>query len=959
MREVIVEPDERGVSLLLEYLLLTAILGVFVVILGLSIHDTLTEAQVSRVVENQFADVASQISAFYTDYILLRPPSGYIKTKVSILPEVGDYEYNVKLEKNGSNVFVRVKSTTGEFESASGLGLDKFILPNGEKLEINAQGEFISTKAEGEEEKPEIVYGREEECPFEVKPRFKFSPSSIEKGGSTEVDVYFDNSDEITKNVAWNITLWNGTVIHGTEKSASFDIKVDDITGCNQVGTYEYECKAEIFAWIDEPEYTENGNLRCNGTYTQSLLVSEQPAQSNPYLVYDKWVEPKDVSPGETFEVHLRLEGRGFVNQAINLSTVHVVDVSGSMMDPTIYKNYTVTVVPKIVRKTINLTDSGKLEIWAYTTDRLPEWYTDDACKACYANCPWYGEGYDASFVRLYVNNVESGNEYSEGAKLGKYYSDTVGPGNYTIEVVARAPKQINLTILVKFNSTEEILNQTVPYENYQEISFELPGLVEYKWLAITGLDHTPYWSNAYWSDWNTIEYYTVDDRVRYWRYIERICGYNSFTYDGENVLLDQWVVGPSEKTYVLKRYYDGNYYGWYYAWNNYGYDFYSDFFVPNPTPGTYKIIIVPLTKESIVIEPKVVMKRMDAAKLAAITFNNMLGEGDFVGLATFTTYAERISVNQTPLKYMTKDKLRVNNEIEGLYAKLATDHADALYWGVKVFPIWPDETQNNCTECINNTRPLMILLTDGETTTCDKNEDYFNNTCKNKCVRDNGHYGAQQALCVADYIKRNIKVNGFNIPICTIGFGTDIGSDGQAFLRDIASPRPDNGEACYFFATTSEELIEAYKTIFNIFQIAAKNISIHETVNVSTGGIFEFVSAHATSNKGTPVNLQVEHLADKTVIKIDLQSIQKDEVVELVVKLKVKEDAPEGTYDINIDGATESYIEFTALNYLGQETTQCPAGTTPADGKCKLLIQSDRDKVTIRKGEGGAISLE
>lgn len=933
MREVIVEPDERGVSLLLEYLLLTAILGVFVVVLGLSIHDSLTEVQVSRVVENQFADVASQISAFYTDYILLKPRSGYITTKVSILPEIGDYEYNVILEKKGSNVFVRVKSTTGEFESVSGLGLDKFVSVG----EIGVQGEIISTKAESEEEKPEIVYEREEKCPFDVKPRFKFSPSSIEKGASTEVDVYFDNSNEITKNVAWNLTLWNGTVIHGTEKLASFNVKVDDVTGCTQVGTYEYECKGEIFAWIDEPEYTENGNLRCNGTYTQSLLVSEQPSQSNPYLVYDKWVEPKDVAPGETFEVRLRLEGRGFVNQAINLSAVHVMDVSGSMDWRTVYKNFSQTIVPNVIQRTINTSkhssSPGTLEVYVYTTDKLADWYFDLGCNCdSYDYCnppPWNGKGIDSSFIKLYVNNVEVGTDYASGDKVGKSYSESNAQGTYTIEVVARAPKQINLTIVVKFNGSE-ILNDTIQYSNFREFTFDLPNLVDFEYLRISDLDGSyPYWDIR------------ENCHLVRWRLV---CDYVCTYFDNHNdpdVLLNVWVVTPSGSRDFVDE--DGYVYR-----------------VNDPELGTYKIIVVPTTKQPEHFGATVYLKRMDAAKLAAIQFNNMLKEGDFVGLTKFSTNAERIAVNSSPLKYMTRDKNHVNDLIKNLSPYGATDHADALYWGVQVFPIW-SETGNNCTECINNTRPLMILLTDGETTECDRNNYFGCNLCSGTC--DGGHWcqsGADQALCVADYIKNNIQINGFEIPICTIGFGTDIGGDGQYLLRDIASPRPDNGEACYFFATTSEELVEAYKTIFNAFQIAAKNISIRETVNISTGNVFEFVSARATStNKETTINLQIEHLADKTVIKIELNSIHKDEVVELVVKLKVKEDAPEGIYDINIDGETESYIEFTALNYLDQETTQCPAGATLSNGKCKLLIQSDRDKVTIRRGEGGAISLE
>ncbi|MEM1751467.1 MAG: hypothetical protein QXY92_03620 [Archaeoglobaceae archaeon] len=96
--------DNRGVSLLVEYLILMGILSVFVVVMSLQIHDTLNEVQLSRVVENNFADVASQISAIYTDYILILPESGSISTNIEMPSVIGSLSYSAKLKKllNGS-----------------------------------------------------------------------------------------------------------------------------------------------------------------------------------------------------------------------------------------------------------------------------------------------------------------------------------------------------------------------------------------------------------------------------------------------------------------------------------------------------------------------------------------------------------------------------------------------------------------------------------------------------------------------------------------------------------------------------------------------------------------------------------------------------------------------------------------------------------------------------------------
>ncbi|MEM2657184.1 MAG: hypothetical protein QXJ60_01695, partial [Archaeoglobaceae archaeon] len=620
------------------------------------------------------------------------------------------------------------------------------------------------------------------------------------------------------------------------------------------------------------------------------------------------------------------------------------------------------TVNPNVVKETVTLSSSGKLEIWAYTSDRLTSWYSNSACKVCSGStsrCPWYNVGYDESFIKLYVNGVDSGSDYNSGGKIGKYYSQNNAPaGNYTIEVVARAPEQINLTIVVKHKNTE-ILNKTVKYLNREEVRFELPSGVNYAFLAIRNIQNIPTWSAGSWNydsneQWNRIEDYTVDGQRRYWEYRNRICGYQTFTDNSLNV----WLVKPNgSKEFLMKR---ANDYPntWYQARNNY----YrteptngiidADVFIPNPQTGEYKLVVVPTTKNPVTFTATALIKRIDAAKLAGITFNSMLGDKDFVGLTTFTTDAQRIVVNSssTVLKYMTNDKSAVNSRILGLRAESATDHSDGLYYGSKVFPIW-NEVGNNCSACISGLRPLIIMLTDGEPTTCNQGANYYNCTlCNQYCSGGSWcEVAKNQSLCIANYLKENVRVNdfnNFNISICTIGFSTDVTGRAQEFLRQMASLRPDNNEPCYFFATTSDELVEAYRTIFNAFQIAAKEIYVVETLNVSLSSPFKILSVKVTSNKNTSISQpEITETVTNTIIRLNITSIQKDEVIELVVKLKVKDEAPYGEFDINDDN--NSFIQYIALDNTGNEV-----------GTIKLPITSTRDKVRIVSGEEACIYL-
>ncbi|MEM0316070.1 MAG: hypothetical protein QXL61_08260, partial [Archaeoglobaceae archaeon] len=930
--------DDKGVSILVEYLILMGILSVFVVVMSLQLHETLSDVQIVRVMENNFADVASQISAIYTDYVLILPSNGTISTNIRMPSSIGGIGYNVKFDEISDIVSLRVEG--GKVSAVSGLGLTLFISNDGSVMKVNTSGETLSWKAESEsDEKPKVEYNKTVECPFVPKPRLEFIPSSIVLNDWTIAKISFYNPKDIKGTVNWTLTLWNGTEQRGTTQGGEIyvNLTISDTSGCQQKGAYDYKCYAIVSAEMA-------GREDCNGTHANWLLVSTNPQQSNPYIVYEKWVEPRIVAPGNEFEVHLRLEGRGFfVEGATNLSVVHVVDVSGSMIWPTIFKKYSFTVTPNVVTETVSLSSSGKLEVWAYTTDKLQSWYSNSACKACSSatsKCPWYNVGYDESFIKLYINGAESGSDYSDGGKLGKRYSKNNAPaGDYKIEVVARAPEQINLTIVVKFKGNE-ILNKTLEYMNSQTVSFELPSGVNYTFLAIGDVGNLPSWSMAGWGSWIRIESYFADGNQRYWDYRNRTCGYDLFN-DGS---LNVWFIKPNgDKEFLMKANSPSPPTTWYQARNNYGSNgINAEAFIPNPQPGTYTFVIVPTTKNSVTFTATALIKRIDAAKLAAITFNKMLGQRDSVGLATFTTDAERVEVNVSPLKYMTNDKSAVNSKILSLRALLATDHPDGLYYGARVLPVW-NETGNNCSECISGLRPLVIMLTDGEPTTCNQGANYYGcNLCTQSCDGSSWCEAAKnQALCIANYLK-NYKINDFNISICTIGFSTDISGRGQDFLRQIASLRPDNNEPCYFFAETSEELVEAYKTIFNAFQIAAKQIYVTETLNASSISIsspFKFVSATVKSSKNSPIPPpEVIETDTNTVVKVNITSIQKDEVIEIVVKLKVKDNAPFGEYDINDDN--NSFIEYTALDNMGNEIE-----------RVKVPILSARDKVTIVSG--------
>ncbi len=953
---------ESGVSILLEYVILAGILSLFVVVLSLQLNDALEKVQVERTIQNQFSDVASQVSALYTDYVLMRPEQGKISTVFSMLPKIGEYTYSVQLNKKGDLAYLMVKTPDGKYTATSSLGFSKFIFRGGElrDVEISQSNKTESMEMESETgEKPELTYESEKNCSFIPQPRISISPSSVALTGSetktVTVEVFFLNEGEITSDVVWLLEYWStpSVVGHNFPQYVNLQINWSTVTSSSNcfVNGNNATCWITIKAWKAD-------DVECNSTYRTSVLVSRNPEQTPPQLIYEKWVEPSSVDINEPFDIHLRLEGRGFVLEgAQNLTTVHVVDISGSMTHTTLFEDLTTAVVPKIVEMNVNVTGSGTFLVRAYTNDTLPGWYPDELCKACpgYENsCLWYGEGYSDDFLLLEVNgDSASPTDIPNSNIYGKYYTESVSSGkNFTIRIVARAPDPIDLHIEAYLDGT--LLNNctlTNPnqfsvsqtgcnivihnYTNYQLVKFDLPNLAGYTYLMIDDVDDIPYWGWRYWSDWQTIEYYWGDCQYLWWdyRYVE--CGSSSF-YDNP---LHVWVIDPANQRDFLYKY--GSGYSWYQAETYYGGRYYLDLFRPYPSAGTYYLKLVNLDFSTKTFKGKVYIKRMDAAKVAAKTFNNMLGDKDFVGLVKFSTDASRISVNISPLEYLTTNKGRVNNEIDNFRPTCATDPAEGLYRALKTFPIW-GESDNNCTECINKTRPLVILLTDGRPTSC--NDNYPDVNCP--CNRD----PKQQAVCMANVLK-STQVNGFNISLCTIGFGPDIDEDAQDFLRSIASIRPDNDQPCYFFAQTSEDLVNAFREIFNIYRIAAKNIIVSDTVNTSFITSFQVLGVRAYE---CPYNYtsysQCDDISSEvvqqpspngTVIRLQLPSIQIDQVVEIIITAKIQE---EGEFKINHE---DSWIEYDAVDVRG-EVSQHEV----------VRIISDRDVVKVGSTGGAEVGF-
>jgi hypothetical protein len=877
--------EERGISLLLEYIILIGILSSFAIITGLYLKDTLEKSQVERVLENQLTDSASVIASQLTDYSILAEDAKKIESKITTTKSIGDVEFFARFETYDGKVYIKLVSEDGKVEYTIPFGpeeLQNFVVENStiHSLQQEKKLELEST----------VV------CNSPIRVTIDVDPDSIAFESYQSVSDYINHTITLEKFETgepvggnWTLYLWNGSIYYGSTDVPMLRLKyywmgddTSDWSGTNC--TYDSSTKTAV---CNVTVYAESwSNEFCNDTVSTTVILSKEPEDVEPFLEFKKFAKPEVAEVGKPIEIHIRLEGKGFAKEASDLTAVQVIDVSGSMDWDSEYADLSSTANPTLWTVEFNITSSdvGKtLRIEAWTTSSDITNLTDNG---------WYSS-YSDSYILMYLDGNEVGSSIP-GSLYGKRYSQLIESediGNHTVSVIARAPDTIKLYLRIKIGGSVVFDNSTYYTSTVISRSFYLPS-----------------------------------DRT------------SDGTYDRLKVTastdFDAWLEDPNGDKYKLYSSGQRTLY--------------------NVPPGQYQLYAVPKTKDSTSLTAKAYIKRIEAAKIASIYFNNLEGV-KYVGLARFSTDSYSYELNgSTALTYLTTDKSAANDVIKGLTAGGATDHYDGLYAGYIEFPN-ESASENNCTECLRGTIPLLILLSDGETTACNPScdescwdypicngytccdysyfrwyygwyccvsectgSDYY--PCWCACTQCDGGYqcvpGAEKAKYIANIIKNTQIIpddDTSKIQICTIGFGTSLSSWGQQFLEEIASPRPDNGNPCYFYATGYEELSDAFEAIYKAYRIAAKNITVFDTVNnsITVNPYLQYIDGSLRiylngEDKTSEYEYTVNDTAEGTKISVNISGISIDDVVEIVFKVLPQK---EGEYDLNVEA--ESYVSF------------------------------------------------
>jgi len=481
--------DNRGVSMMVEYLILLGILSVFVAVAALSLEDTLRKSQVSKVVDNQFSDVASQISAQVVDMATLYPSNGYLRAKVYMPSSIGDIKYIVGFEERGGKRYIFISSDRGEFRKYLSLGAFanlKFENISGITHSLKEKHELLFTSAS-------IIY------PTAV---LKVRPSAIISGSNVTIDVSESYSPVDWR---WVVKSWSGSELASGDMSVTKkEIRIywssDIETLCKYNSSTESavcELRLEVY---DSRGFTADD--------TEEILIAKKVGVE-PELYIKKFASPETIQVGQPFELHIRMVGRGFVVEETrqNLSVVTVVDNSGSMhagnvneahKERTKFGEFMYSLNPNVVsvnvgvqkRKPVYIVvyTNQSMSFWNYSqTENLPSGISPDDAFTLYVN----GQPAPKTTTRYYWIAPSYGGVNFEcvNGELtqtnGICYETTPGTTEtWNLSVVVSNPESIQLNILVferesPLNYTYNLLlsNQTQYNPNYAIHNFKFdPG---------------------------------------------------------------------------------------------------------------------------------------------------------------------------------------------------------------------------------------------------------------------------------------------------------------------------------------------------------------------------------------------------------------------------------------------------------------------------------------------------
>lgn len=700
--------SDKGVSLLVEYILIAGILTVFLYFMITQLHGIFIENPTEKAMRNQFQDVGNEISNKLVDMALIAPENGRMSAKVYMPYSVGDHDYKADFVNNSGNYSIKLTSdsldVTG-YVPISNIGLE--VIPEGKTFSLSTDHR--------------ITYSSSSHvAPTAVALAY---PTRIEEGNNVTFDMTH-STGEGNLNFTWNFgddddDTYSGTFTPDNPEAALVEHKY----------TSEGNYTAKLTVWDSM------------GSDNDTINITVTNTTPDPFLYADKFITPNTAQPGEQVKVNLFLRGGGVVQEARNVSVVHVMDVSGSM-DPdypyvgedgySIYNSTTGSVSPSKWSGNVTVNNTfGCMRIDANSTGKDIDLWVQSP---------------DGDFARAQCS-ISNGERYYVS-------SPTNGEWNFTV-VANYSTGSDSITVEVKKK------NSACPHASQSCTQFSMQDVETHS--------------------------FNLQANAK---------SFNFTVPQVEDLKVDVDPVNGSKELHLWVEEPDGTLKGPYSS---------SSGYETTDANGDYTAYVVadfPYGKQE--FELDVDVAKIDAAKIASKTFNSFMESDDEVGVAYFNGSGSGGAPQFGVIQSLTNDAGSANSSIDALSADGGTPMAGGIYKAQK-------ELESNASGI-----PVMILLSDGNPTLTSDGENDVEEAI-------------EEAIENATDAK-STKVNGENILIYTIGFGSDAN---ETLLKEVAtSPSNYTFSSYYYYAATTDDLKEIYQQIArDLKKKAATNVTVTDVL--------------------------------------------------------------------------------------------------------------------------------
>ena len=568
--------SNKGVSILIEYLILSGILMIFFAFIIIQFNNVLGKTPLYTTMKNEFQDVGNQIAVKLTDISIIAPENGYVKAKIFMPYTVGDYDFKAEFTQVNGEYVLKISSERA--------GKSEYVPINNIALKVMPVG---ST--------------------FSITPLHEIEYTKYSHLAPTAVALAYPTTVEVGSNVTFDMTMSTGEgdlwFRWDFGDGNSYEAKYDPNNPSQSLVEHSYSADGTYTATL-----TVWDSFGYSDTSTINITVIPQTQELNPYLFATKYVIPEVTEPGNPVQIVIYLRGGGIIEQARNISVMHVIDVSGSM-DPdyygdngyTLYNSTSETSYPSKWENYVTVNSSfSTLTVKAYTSsgNDIDLWVKSP----------------DGDFARAQygITNGEM------------YYVQNPVEGNWTISVVADYPTG----------------SDTVTVE------VEKDGYL---------------WGWGWWYS------YSPGTTVASWTFtLDANASVTSFQIPAvENLKIKASPVNGTKELHLWVEEPGGTLRGPYSSSSG---EYYSD---TNAASGTYTAYVVgdfPYGSQEYYLEADIA--KIDAAKITAKTFNGFLRGSDQVGVVSFGGTGSggrtpRITLDQP----LTNDTIQANGSIDGLYA--------------------------------------------------------------------------------------------------------------------------------------------------------------------------------------------------------------------------------------------------------------------------------------------------